>query len=283
MKNKEIISNLNLQLSVLLFGGVALFAKVIPVHSIVLVLGRCFFAAIFLLLWISFRDNDKSKIKLQDNISIFTKNGIILAIHWVLFFLSIKMSSVAIGVITFSTFPFFVILFAPFFNLGKIEPGDILKSIVIVSGVLVMVQPDQLKSEYMYGLFCGLGAAASFALLTILNKKFNKNQDAISIAFFQNLGATFFLMPAIFYFNWNLSSEQYVYWIILGVVFTGLAHTLYVSSLKYVSVQRAGLTAALEPVYAIVWSIVLFWEWPLTREWIGAAIILISVFINSKK
>jgi drug/metabolite transporter (DMT)-like permease len=283
MKNKAIISNLNLQLAVLLFGGVALFARIIPVHSIVLVLGRCFFASVFLLIWMYFANSFKTKVKFSEIASIFTLNGLVLAVHWVLFFLSIKMSNVALGVITFSTFPFFIIISAPFFGLGKIEQKDIIKSVAIVSGVLVMVQPGQLKSEYMYGLFCGLGAAASFAMLTLLNKKFTKNLDSISIAFYQNVGATVFLLPAAFYFEWNLNTEQYIYWIILGVIFTGLAHTLYVSSLKDVSVQRAGLVATLEPIYAIAWSVILFWEWPLLREWIGAVIILSTVFFNSKK
>jgi drug/metabolite transporter (DMT)-like permease len=276
MKNLKNTAYWQLQFAVMLFGGASLFAKLVPLAPALLVWGRAAWAALFLLLWMLLR-RDKWQGTLRDNLFVSLLLGAILAGHWVAFFKSIQLANVAVGVLTFSTFPVFTILLAPLFRQGAIKLGILFWALLSLLGVAVMLPFDDLQGNYMLGILWGLASALTFALLTLLNKRVAHKYSAFELAFWQNAGAALVLLPAVFICNWEATSLQYAFWILLGIVFTGLSHSLFVGSLKTIPAQQVSLTAALEPVYAIVWALLFLGEWPLWQELLGGAIILLAV------
>ncbi|MDC0230877.1 DMT family transporter, partial [Aureispira] len=81
------------------------------------------------------------------------------------------------------------------------------------------------------------------------------------------------------------SYQDWIYLIVLGVIFTGIAHTLFINSMKGMKAQRASLITCLEPLYAILLAWLLISEVPTFRMLIGGLIILlVTVYatINSE-
>jgi drug/metabolite transporter (DMT)-like permease len=271
----------SLYLAVMLFGAAGLFGKILTMHPLLLVWGRAAWAAIFLFILMSLR-GEKIVGAFKSNVFSLTVLGSVLALHWVTFFQSIQMANVAVGVLTFSTFPVFTMLLAPFWGLGKIKNKQLFFAFMTLPGVALMLPYEDLGGDYSVGVFWGMLSALSFAVLTLINKKYSSNYGPFEQAFWQNTGAALLLLPSVFIFSFDIPAVQYFYWFLLGTVFTGLSHGLYVYSLKGVAAQKASLTAALEPLFGILWALIFLGEFPIWQELTGGLIILVAVQAGSR-
>lgn len=208
--------------------------------------------------------------------------GVILAIHWTSFFQSIQMANVAVAVLTFSSFPLFTMFLSPLFKFGKIAQKNIFSAILIIAGIGIMVPLGDWEGLYLYGILWGLLSALSFSLLVLTNKKISSGFGPFEQAFWQNAAVSVLLLPVLFFYEINLNFKEHFYWMILGTIFTGLSHGLYVYGLKGTDAQKASLYAALEPVYAILWALIFLGQIPGLREILGGLIILFAVRIGTK-
>src|SRR3989344_4468916 len=118
---KESKSLIEIHIAVLLFGLAGIFGKLLSLPPIIITLGRVLFASIVLLIIILYK-KQKIQLNTKKDYIIFIVLGIILAIHWTTFFQSIKLSTVAIGLLTFSTFPVFTTFIEPIVFNEKIKP-----------------------------------------------------------------------------------------------------------------------------------------------------------------
>ncbi len=264
-----------LHIAVMLFGGAGLFAKLIPFAPSLLVWGRTAWAVLFLMLWM-WVQKEPLGVGRKQGFGVIGILGGILAFHWVAFFQSIQLSTVAVGVLTFSTFPIFTVLLAPLFLKERMEAQDLILALIATTGVALIIPKLDFSSDYFWGILWGVASGASFAILALLNKKWVADYSANQIALFQNFGACLVLTPFIFFVNWKAPAISYAYWAVLGIVFTGIAHRLFIGSLKHIKTQTASIVAALEPVYGIVWALIFLNELPLWRELLGGSVILIA-------
>src|SRR5207302_4333626 len=91
--------------AVLLFGFAGLFGKWLLLPPLWIVLGRTAVAAAALGALRATQRGAASPFDVR-----LIANGALLALHWVAFFAAIQMSSVAIGLLGFASFPLFVLL-----------------------------------------------------------------------------------------------------------------------------------------------------------------------------
>jgi drug/metabolite transporter (DMT)-like permease len=71
--------------------------------------------------------------------------------------------------------------------------------------------------------------------------------------------------------------------VVLGVVCTGVAHTLFIASMRVVSAHTASVVAALEPVYGVALALALLREIPGARTWLGGALIVAAALVASRR
>lgn len=100
MKNKEIFL---LHLAVMLFGLAGVIGKFVSLPAVIVTFDEYFFFN-FLLIMVLIKKEKISLANKRDYVLIIIA-GVIMAIHWFTFLQTIQMSTVAIGTITFSTFP----------------------------------------------------------------------------------------------------------------------------------------------------------------------------------
>ena len=65
----------------------------------------------------------------------------------------------------------------------------------------------------------------------------------------------------------------------LGVICTALAHTLFIASMRAITAQSASLVASLEPVWGIVFGVLLLGAIPTASTLFGGAIILCATLL----
>ncbi|MCB2294378.1 DMT family transporter [Clostridium algoriphilum] len=278
-KNKNLVE---IHLAVFLFGLSGLFGKLLTLSSTIIVLGRVFFSSIFLLILILYVKKD-IKLKEKNHYLYLIIMGVILAIHWSTFFESIQVSTVAIGLLTFSTFPVFVTFLEPFFFKEKIKLSDIVIAIVTLLGVMLVIPKFQLGNSSTQGVMWGIVSGFTYAILSMLNRKFVKEYPSLVIAFYEQVIATIVLIPFFFLEKPVFSLKDILLLVLLGIVFTGICHLLFINGLKNIKTQTAGIISSLEPVYGIIFAAFLLREIPTLREILGGVIILSTVFHSTIK
>lgn len=279
---KRAKSLIEIHLAVFLFGLSGLFGKLISLPSIIIVFGRVFFSSIFLLIIIFYFKKD-IKIKERKHFLIFILMGVILAIHWCTFFKSIQMSTVAIGLLTFTTFPVFVTFLEPYFSKERIKLSDVTIAIVTFLGILLIIPKFDGANNITQGVLWGVLSGFTYAIISILNRTYVAKYSGIVIAFYEQLIATIALVPYIILQKSTFYLKDILLLILLGVVFTAISHSLFINGLKQVKTQTAAIISSLEPVYGIIFAAILIKELPTSREMLGGIVILIAVFYSTIK
>lgn len=264
--------HLQLHISVALFGLAGIFARWIPLDPLMIVWARVVFACLGLLPFIVF--GKRSFPSLDSGFLIRSALlGGVLAFHWFSFFKAIQETSVALALLSFASFPLFTLLLEAITNRKSLSSIDFILVLISLLGTALILPWDSSSPDFS-GVIWGLLSGLSFAVMTILNQKLVQGKHPLQIAFFQDLWAAILLSPLV-YFKWEEPSfNDWLLFLILGLVFTALSHSLFIAALRKVAARTAALVAALEPLYGIIAAYILFAEKPATFTILGGTLIL---------
>lgn len=264
--------------AVALFGFAGLFGKWIAWDAVAIVLGRTLVAALLLAAVIAVRRGAVPRPTLALAI-----NGVILALHWTAFFAAIQVSSVAIGLLGFASFP----LFVPWLERGMlgvpIARAKLWGAGLVALG-LGLVVPDLHGTDGTApGLAWGLVSGFTFALLAVRSQRLVAEHPATAIALWQNAVAALVVAPVVLVrgLGGPLEAHDVGLVLVLGAVCTALAHTLFTVSLTRLSAHTVAICAALEPVYGIALAFVLLGEVPGLRIVAGVGILMTAALVAS--
>jgi drug/metabolite transporter (DMT)-like permease len=266
---------IDIHVAVLLFGLAGLFGKWLPLSPILIVLGRVFFASLALAFLLVTTHKGFSIGPRRIYLTLLFL-GFILSVHWGSFFQSIQVSSVAIGLLSYSTFPVFTTFLEPLFFKERLIKINVFFSLLCLFGVFLIIPSFQLNNAAFRGVLWGLFSGFTFAILTVFNRKLTQKLSPLSIAFYQDFFATIFLLPFLFILRPSLSGRDVLLLILLGTLCTAGSHTLFIKGMRTIKAQTASIISALEPVYGILFAFLLLHETPSLRTVAGGCIILLS-------
>jgi len=280
-------SYIRLHLAILLAGGTGLFGKFISLSEIPLVLYRVWFA-VFILFLILLFSRKIHNIELRSFLKIFGC-GMLLAIHWVFFYGSIKAANVSIGVVCFATVGFFTALFEPLINLHKPSWRDLAFSLLTILGILLIFQLD---IRYRFGIVLGTVSSIVYAFFSIFSKHVQEStgKSSSTMLLYELLGGGILLLivlPIYMYFNSDLkvvpSNNDFFLLLLFASVFTIGPFLLQLQALRRISAFTVNLSYNLEPVYSILFAMILLNE---ARDlnfsfWMGLCLIILSVFLQT--
>jgi drug/metabolite transporter (DMT)-like permease len=201
---------------------------------------------------------------------------VLLALHWTAFFQAINVSNVAIGLLSFSSFPLFTAVLEPLLLHQRPSRIQIVAALLILPGIYLLVPSFTLQNQTTLGVMWGVLSGASFALLSVTNRWLGRTYSSLMISLYQDGIAAIVLLP-VFFFTASGSfwtPHDLLILFILGVVCTALAHTLFIASMRDITAQSASLLASLEPVWGIIFGILLLGAIPTATTLLGGAIIL---------
>ena len=261
-----------LHLAVLLFGFAGLFGKWLPLPPVTIVFGRAAIAAIALALLFPFTDErEEARGRFEWALAA---SGAVLALHWVAFFHAIQTAGVAVGLLGFASFPLFVLLLEAALRQRRLRFVEWVTAAVVTCGLLLVVPEFRWENRVVQGLSWGIVSGFTFALLAVANRALSARHSAGAIAFWQNACAAACLLPLVAVTAVVPDPRAILLLVVLGVVCTALAHTLFIRSLRALSAHTASVVAALEPVYGIALALLLLGEIPPARTLAGAVLII---------
>ena len=263
---------IKLHVSVLIAGATGIFGRLISLNEGLLVWYRMLFATVmfFLLLWML---GKLKRVSFRDVCKIGSV-GMLLAIHWLFFYGSIKASNVSIGVVCLSLMSFFTALFEPLINRHRISLGEIACSLIGVLGIILIFHFD---TRYRLGIGMGILSSALASLFTICNKKVSVGYTSSTMLMYE-MGGGFLGLSCLL--------PLYLSFFPVASILPSLTVLLYILQiqvLKKISAFTFNLTYNLEPIYSIIAAMFLFHEAKELNAsfYVGLGLILFSVLLHS--
>lgn len=278
---------IKLHISIVLAGFTGLFGKLVTLNEGLLVWYRMLFAALllFLILW---GRGLLQKVSFREMLKI-GGTGLLLGLHWVFFYGSIKAANVSIGVVCFSLVGFFTALLEPLIIQRRVSAKELLFSLITVLGIVLIFQFDM---RYRTGIIIGVLSSALAALFTITNKKVGRNHASGTMLLYEMIGGFLGLSCLLpFYLHYFPvetilpGTQNLIYLLVLALVCTIGLYLLQIQVLQTISAFTVNLSYNLEPVYSIILAMLFFGE---AKElniafYAGLGLILLSVLLQTRE
>ena len=226
----------------------------------------------------------KISIKITDkkDIPSLILSSLFLGAHWVTYFYSLKLSNVAIGVLSLYTFPVITAMLEPIFMKTKFDFVHVFLAVLVLVGIYILVPELDLQSSYTKGILLGVLSAFLYALRNVILKKNHTHKyHGSMLMFYQTLIISVVLLPTIFWMDISNIVTQYPYVLLLGILTTAVGHSLMVRAFRYFSVSTATIISSVQPVLGIILAFIFLNEIPSVNTYIGGALILSTVIIES--
>lgn len=275
---------IKLHITIILAGFTGIFGKLITLNEGLLSWYRIWLAGILMLLIlaatkrlerISFRDFTRTSLA-----------GLLLGLHWIFFYGSIKYSNISIGVVCFSLVGFFTAIFSPLINRRPFILSELLLSLLTLLGIALIFSFD---SRYRVGITLGVVSSALGSLFTITNERLAHSFKSETSTVYAMIGGAIALtplMPLYFYFfpvaTLVPSWADLGYLVLLAFFCTVVLYMLQTQVLRSISAFTVNLSLNLEPVYTIILAILFYHENKELRWsfYLGLTLIILSVVLQ---
>ena len=271
-----------LHLAVLLFGGTALFSKLIPLSALNITFLRCIIAAMVLAAIIKATKRPLRLQRQQDYWAALAL-GTLVCLHWVTYFAAMQLSSVAIGMIAFFTYPVMTVLIEPLINKTQLKLVDVISAIAVLAGVIMLIPEANLNNDTTLGIIVGIISAALFTSRNLLHKRVFSQYSGPHAMFYQTLITLILLSPWQDVAAQHISQTTWGLILLLGIVFTALPHALFTTALRFLSAKTVGLVSCLQPFYGAVLALLILDEQLTTRTLIGGTIIVATALFETQQ
>ncbi len=254
--------------------------KFIDMPTPVIIWWRSALATLFLLAFCLYK-GIALKIKSKKDRGTFILAALFMGAHWITYFYALKLSNVAIGMLSLFTFPVITAVLEPLFTKTKFDPIYIILGLLVLSGIYILAPEFNLENSQLQGVLFGLLSAVCYALRILILKKEVSKYNGTMLMFYQVLLMTIILAPVLYVMDTSNITNQYPYVILLALVTTAIGHTLFINSLKYFTASTASIIGSAQPVFGIIIAYFFLNEIPTIHTFVGGTLILATVVIES--
>ncbi len=254
--------------------------KFIDMPTPVIIWWRSILAALFLLVFCLYKGINL-KINSNKDRWTFIIAAVLIGAHWITYFYALKLSNVAIGMLSLFTFPVIIALLEPLFSKTKFDPIHILFGVLVLIGIYFLTPDFDLESSQLQGVLFGLLSALCYALRILILKRKVAQYSGTMLMFYQVAILSIILAPILYFKSTSNITTQYPYIILLALLTTAIGHTLFVNSLKYFKASTASIIGSTQPIFGIIIAYFFLNEIPTLHTFVGGSIILTTVVIES--
>lgn len=286
--NSQRRARLMLCASMAIFGTLGPFTRRILVSSGELALYRAILAAALILVYLAVSGQKIDFKQIKGELPLLVASGVAMGINWILLFEAYKYTTVSIATLSYYFAPVIVTVVCPFLFRERLTKLQILCFFMSTVGLVLIIGVGgfgQGQSD-MTGIFFGLGAAAFYAAVILLNK-FIRHVAGIHRTLLQFFAAILILVPYVACTGGvrlgNLDMIGWTCLLIVGLVHTGITYCMYFSALKDLKGQEAAILSYIDPVVAVIISVLVLGESMTVLQGIGGVLILGFTLLNESR
>ena len=283
--------------SMLIFGTIGLFRRYIPLSSGLLAFSRGILGALFLGLFLMIRRLPEQRLKKRKDswnrasapvFFLLILSGALIGVNWILLFEAYNYTTVATATLCYYMQPTIVILLSPLFFHERLTAKKLVCAFLAVLGMFLVsgaAGEGIPQGDASRGILCGLGAAALYASVVIMNKCI-RNIDPYLKTILQLASASVCLLPYLAVTGQlsyvKLDSFSLLMLLVVGIVHTGIAYTLYFGSTDGLRAQTIALFSYIDPVSALFIS-VLFLHEPMGAAGLAGAVLILGAAFAAER
>lgn len=214
--------------------------------------------------------------------------GLIVAVHWFMFYQSIYLSTASLGVLCLSTTTLHVTWLEPIVMKRKFSWFEFSLGAIVIYGIYVV--SENFSAQDYEALAYGLTSALCAALFSVFNARLAKDGVPSSSLTIHEMGMGLVFLSVVLLFQGKLTPDLFdMRWkdlwllLFLGVICTSVAFLLTIDVVKKLGAFTVSLSINLEPVYTIILAIIILKE---NKElgsnfYVGAGLIILVVITNA--
>ena len=280
MKNSYIKNISGLLLATFFISTSGVLGKYIAVPTEIIIWFRAMLAMVFLYIFCKYKKIDLA-IKSSKDYKPFLISGVLMAAHWITYFYALKLSNVALGILSLYTFPIIIAFLEPLFIKVKFDPIYILFGVLVLSGLYILAPEFSLESSQVKGILFGVLSAFCYAVRILILKQHVAKYNGTMLMLYQTVIVTIILLPTLFFMDVSNLQSQLPYLFLLAFLTTAVGHSLLLHSLKHFSAATTSIISSLQPLFGIVLAFLFLQEIPSINTFWGGSLILITVVIES--
>jgi drug/metabolite transporter (DMT)-like permease len=276
---------IQLHIAVFLAGFTGILGRLITLNEGLLVWYRLLIAVVTLWIWYYFQ-HKLQRIPKAAIIRIMGV-GVLVALHWVSFYGSIKYANVSVALVCFSAIGFFTAILEPLITHKPYSKVELLLGLLVVAGIYLIFHFDP---KYKTGIIIGMISAVLACLFTIYNRLLVQQYKPESVTLYQLSGGLLFLTVLVPFYLQLFPPDHIIptvsdagWLLVLGWFCTVWSFNLAMNALKKISAFTVNLSYNLEPLYGIALAFILYKEHKALADtfYIGLLLIILSVFLQT--
>ena len=268
-----------LALSMAIFGTLGPFVRHIPVSSGELALYRAILAAALIGAYLLITRQTVPLAAIRRQVPLLLVSGVAMGVNWILLFEAYRYTTVSVATLSYYFAPVLVTAVCPLLFRERLTARQLVCFAMSTLGLVLITGVGELGrgGSHGLGILFGLGAAVFYASVVLLNKAI-RGVEGIHRTFLQFLAAILTLLPYVAATGGcSLAGMDGTGWaclLVVGLVHTGVTYCLYFSALKELPGQKAAILSYIDPLVAVLVSVLLLRE-PITPwQALGGAMIL---------
>lgn len=272
-------ARLEMVISMAMFGTLAPFVRQVSLPAAELALYRAILATALVGGYLLFRRSSLVCKGLGEELMLLLLSGAAMAVNWILLFQAYNYTTVSAATLSYYFAPVIVTAVCPILFRETMTRRQILCFLMSTLGLVLIVGNSGLsgKGTDLIGILFGLGAAVFYAAVILLNK-FIRKVAGLQRTLFQFLAAIAVLIPYVAVTGGShlsaLDGTGWVCLLIVGLVHTGITYCLYFSSLKDLPGQTAAILSYIDPLVAVIVSVLVLGEGITAAQVLGGALVL---------
>ena len=280
MQKKQYLKKLiQLNLAVLMISTSGTLGRYIELPVPLIIFLRAAIGGVFLYLFCKWKKLS-FKIDKKDRWTVFF-SGVLMGLHWILYFISLKMSTVAIGMLSVFTYPAITTLLEPIMLNSKFKMSNLLLGLMVLTGIYFLAPEISLENDQFKAIGYGVLSAFCYSIRNIHMKSKSAKYEGSILMVYQLLIVTVLLSPVFLFYDTNSLESSLPAILILAILTTAAGHTLFIHSFRNFTISTASIISGVQPVYGIIIGMIVLGEYPALSTTFGGALILGTVLIES--
>jgi len=269
-----------LHVAVAIMSVAGIFAKLITLPASDIIALRCLVATVALIAFTRLSRTPLRIVNWRDR-GWTALVGLIVTVHWVTYFTAVKFSTVTIALVAIYTYPVITALLEPLFFQEPLDRRGLFVALVVFGGVYLAVPGGFQGGQYALGAGLGILSAVLYSFRNLIYRRFLTHLPPSTVMTYQVAIPALLLTPLLSQ-GIDMTVEcRWLYLLLLGVVVTALAHTLYSSSLRTIKASTAGMISSLEPIYGMILAAIMLGEMPSGQTVAGVLIVVaVAVYMS---
>ena len=264
--------------SMSIFGTLGIFVRNIPVSSGELALYRAVLAVLLISVFLLITKQKIPFANMKKELPLLLASGVAIGINWILLFEAYKYTTVSVATLSYYFAPVIVTLGCPILFKEKLTKKQFICFFMSTVGLVLITGLGEIGGgKDFIGILFGLGAAAFYATVILLNK-FIRNVEGIHRTLLQFIAAVVTLVPYVLLTGGvtlgGLNGFGWANLLIVGLIHTGVTYCMYFSSLKELPGQKAAILSYIDPLVAVLISVTILGESMTLWQVIGGMLIL---------